>query len=1355
LFAFTAVQAQMNPVPHRNAAPVAVSNSAGEETGIVIKVNKPLDWDNVYIEVYNSGTNQYSDYLCNQLQGDIYTYTIPDNTAFDNIFFLNSFGDDMIYGAVAVQNITEEMCFRLGNEVTTTTDGGYTYKTVSCEMIDCVQPISIHLTSLDSYSFTPYIFAWDASHMEEGEETGESVDLGKLSQWPGIPMTSIGNNQYTYTFDESVSKVNIIFNKGDNSGYQTVDIENVTSSTCYKFDGTSPYNSVADRHYFGYVVTDCSETKYQTTTIRFNPYTVDWDIAYLYVWTGSNYYNDYGAKKLVAAQQMTLADDGWWTYSFENVPGTSFYVGFGYQQDSYPDYYNSSTTYSGSTCFEMNSDNYHIYLQQVDYRKLETETVTIRFNPYTVTWDNAWLSVASQKTLVATQQMTMADDGWWTYSFEILKGADFSVRFDSQQDQGGERCSTSSTTSTSNCFEINKGSLQQVNYRKLSLDENNSFTIHVATAGTFGQMMVQKLGDRTWTDILSLTVTGSLNDEDMKYFARMTSMRQLDLSGAEIINITGCGNLTSLLSVVLPSSCVMISDGAFKGCTMLSSINLNKIQSIGNSAFSGCTRFTSLTLENVQSIGNSAFYQCNRITSLSLPKVQTIGQLAFATNSSESYSSFVYSSALTSVTMPVVTTIGRQAFYQNRNLASVSMPLVTEIGELAFANCHALAKVDIANVTNLGTAAFAMYDDRYNRDDDSGSYNAQLTEVSLSDELDRIPDYCFRGCDKLTSLSLPKALKSIGESALPFIASVELPDGVTSVGSGNFTNATSITIPASVTSWSAYSSSWKDVYCYLVAPPAFSVFNTETMNASTLHVPAISLAAYKLHDNWYHFGKIVPMEGDIDNLVISSNFTLLTTDGIADKADLTLNPYGALNLSAENALTIGNYVQQINTKKNYSSKYSYDENGNYQYYYYSYMPYTGMLLANSAITADNVTVRLVPWTNRWNFFSLPFDVNMTDITIGTEGSGTVGTSQWVIREYSGANRASGNGTTWNNVPADGVLKANTGYILYWVLENSGSTNESFYYYFNMPAVKNANMQNIFATGDVIVPLTEYSAEFPQNRSWNLVGNPYPCAFNIQQMDFNAPITTWNGSGYTAYSVEDDSYMLRPAEAFFVQAPQGTTGLTFRKEGRSVVNTVEVTYEEYQNNYYYNYNAPARRVAAHNPARKVFNFTLSNADYTDRARLVLNGQASADYELTRDAAKMLSQDKTVPQLWLTDNGVRYAIDERPEQSMYVLGAFFGKTGEYTLHLNMPQNEDRRIQITDTETGAATELTNGDYTFTTDAGTFDSRFVISFAPRVATGIDDTQSLTAPAKTIENGSLIITTPQGKKYTAGGIEL
>lgn len=54
--------------------------------------------------------------------------------------------------------------------------------------------------------------------------------------WPGISLNKDANGWHSYTFDASLKSVNIIWNDGNN---QTVDITNVTESTCYSLKSTT------------------------------------------------------------------------------------------------------------------------------------------------------------------------------------------------------------------------------------------------------------------------------------------------------------------------------------------------------------------------------------------------------------------------------------------------------------------------------------------------------------------------------------------------------------------------------------------------------------------------------------------------------------------------------------------------------------------------------------------------------------------------------------------------------------------------------------------------------------------------------------------------------------------------------------------------------------------------------------------------------------------------------------------------------------------------------------------------------------------------------------------------------------
>lgn len=68
-----------------------------------------------------------------------------------------------------------------------------------------------------------YLWAW----------TGTGTNL--FANWPGVAMTDKGNGNYSYTFDSSVTNVNLIFSK--NGSPQTVDISGVTQSSCFQSNG--------------------------------------------------------------------------------------------------------------------------------------------------------------------------------------------------------------------------------------------------------------------------------------------------------------------------------------------------------------------------------------------------------------------------------------------------------------------------------------------------------------------------------------------------------------------------------------------------------------------------------------------------------------------------------------------------------------------------------------------------------------------------------------------------------------------------------------------------------------------------------------------------------------------------------------------------------------------------------------------------------------------------------------------------------------------------------------------------------------------------------------------------------------
>ena len=90
--------------------------------------------------------------------------------------------------------------------------------------------------------------------------------------------------------------------------------------------------------------------------------------------------------------------------------------------------------------------------------------------------------------------------------------------------------------------------------------------------------------------------------------------------------IQGCKN------TIFPEGVTSIGNGAFSGCTSLTSVTIpTSVTSIGSSAFNSCTSLTSVTIpEGVTSIGNAAFNYCISLTSVTIPSsVTSIDNYAF------------------------------------------------------------------------------------------------------------------------------------------------------------------------------------------------------------------------------------------------------------------------------------------------------------------------------------------------------------------------------------------------------------------------------------------------------------------------------------------------------------------------------------------------------------------------------------------------------------------------------------------------------------------------------------------------------------------------------------------------------
>ena len=272
---------------------------------------------------------------------------------------------------------------------------------------------------------------------------------------------------------------------------------------------------------------------------------------------------------------------------------------------------------------------------------------------------------------------------------------------------------------------------------------------------------------------------------------------------------------TSLESITIPSGVTSIGDSAFEWCDSLSSINIpNSVTSIGSRAFCFCTSLENITIpesvtyiggfafgdtewlknkmtnnllviinnilidgrgcsgdviipDSVTEIGDNAFWDCKSIDSIIVPNsVASIGNSAFS-----------YCTNLKSITIPdSVTNISDQVFCGCTSLESITIPNgVTSVGYDAFRGCTSLDSITIPDtITCFGGYAFEKTKWLENKriDDPLVIVNGILIDghacsgdIIIPNYVTSICDYAFFDNDNLTSVTIPKSVLYIGDSA--------------------------------------------------------------------------------------------------------------------------------------------------------------------------------------------------------------------------------------------------------------------------------------------------------------------------------------------------------------------------------------------------------------------------------------------------------------------------------------------------------------------------------------------------------------------------------------------------------------
>lgn len=889
-----------------------------------------------------------------------------------------------------------------------------------------------------------------------------------------------------------------------------------------------------------------------------------------------------------------------------------------------------------------------------------TEVTNDEANPWTVadgmassTVGKIYKEVSSTITIKfrAKGRITIKYD----FTFDPYSSYDYRrVYMDGSLDMNNYATYKTLTTQT-HFFDLDEGEhvLKVTHYHNYY--NSNSYTQVLS----IGNIRFQNLDSQYMT--INLSAPGTLGVEALALVNTLPDMRFLRLTGKmNADDWNTIRNMTGLWAIDMKDvDITAIPANAFAKTSLRFIEFPAKLKTIGEKAFYERPLVGRLVLpESLDSIYSNAFYR-NYIAEVIIPaNVKYIGGYAF--NDNDRLTSVTLGSGLTEVSSYCfnscekltvvkggenVKTIGSGAFNYCSELRSVSDLAPVTVGSSAFYYCKKMENFNFSNAKILNAEAYRECN--------------TLTDVDLT-TVETIENRCFISCTGLKKVVLGNNISKINEYAFTDCNALEelhIGSSVSYLDNRCFYTS---------------SSSLKKVYVTAPAPP--SVYNNTSYypfystSGVTLYVPEYAMVSYKLDNYWSQFTKVEPNPNQPDKVNLYKKLELTSNARIPNSPDIYLGKGGALIVNGDNAQTFGKYTQYMNIGETSSSLISRCKE------------------MTSTSSQFDFFIGATSGSGYWYYLCMPFDVKRSDIILP---EGTAIAVRYYDSESRATNGASGN---WKDVPADSVLHMGKGYIF----RSSKEGNVGF------PATEETH-NAIFRNTAVSTPLVEYAAVESANAGWNLVGNPYPCFYDIYYMDFAAPITTWDVDNrtYKAYSAADDNFVLTPQQAFFVQKPSLVDAITFQPAGRQINKTID-------------HSALAMRRAARSQQvqRKLVDVALTCADRTDRTRVVVNANASDDFCADNDAVKMMAYEGT-PQIYTIAGADQLAVNEGAHRGGSVaLGMYLPADDAYTIAVG---RDELGVKLLDY--GVEVEMP---YTFSAAEGCLDDRFTLTFeAP--TTGIN----------------------------------
>ena len=750
-----------------------------------------------------------------------------------------------------------------------------------------------------------------------------------------------------------------------------------------------------------------------------------------------------------------------------------------------------------------------------------------------------------------------------------------------------------------------------------------------------------------------------IKDSDWaSYSANIISTEMLRQRTLELIADEGCSSLFT----VLGDSSVYTANLKIKG-----SINGYDLMALRNKAF----HLLYLDLSEADIVANDGGYEY--YTGFSLQSDNVLGDRSFA------------DLILREVVLPKsLKSIGNNAFSDCKYLEKVVIQDgLLSIGNDAFNNCKSLNEIHLPNsLVEIGSGAFyyctklsgvLRIPDKVKEINSRAFARTGIDSLIIGQDVTSIKGYRYSGqgafsyCSNLRGVCFNRKLKTVGSYAFEEcknLTAANLPYTVENIENGAFSNCTSlesIKIPSMTKRIGneAFSgcNNLRNVYTYTVEPTEINQQTFSSYKYATLNVPKTSANLYTYNTQWSQFAFVREFDEPYNAFYLNGDVELDDNTGrMSGEPDAEMYETSGFIVEGEETQELSDIYLLHNGKDGAS------------------------VIGSSNLAAKSMKVNITVEGNRWYFFCFPFNVERDSIEC---------TSDYILCSYNGLKRA-GEGSGWIEIENSFTsLQKGLGYIF-----QASKTG--------VLSIHVGSEYLSFAANNESELLHAYESTDATNASWNFIGNPFISYYDVQDLaaEYDAPIIVWNGYSYDVYKPGDDEYQLKPFEAFFVQKTNTKSVVNFLPDNR-------ITYNQGLERKALLAKQRAVMGTPISPDRQLVNITIMDKDsVTDRTRIVYSTKASMDYEIGVDASKFHADG--VPQIYTLNSTTKYAINERPMADDDIHIGFIAPTpGVYTL--SVPRN-DTDIEIYDNFANSVVDLTFGNYSFESKAGTFNDRFVI---------------------------------------------